>query len=132
MGAKQRKPVKMSVMLVEDDELFRDAIKDFVSTEYEVIEAESAEVALELFQQNLPDLVLLDITLPGMDGLELLKKIKATWSDLPVIMVTAMDAVPRVVESIKLDAFDYLTKPINPEMLMEKIDQALRESDAKS
>lgn len=122
----------MSVMLVEDDELFRDAIKDFVSTEYEVIEAESAEVALELFQQNLPDLVLLDITLPGMDGLELLKKIKATWSDLPVIMVTAMDAVPRVVESIKLDAFDYLTKPINPEMLMEKIDQALRESDAKS
>lgn len=120
-----------SILLVEDDELFQRSIRNFLEARYEVSIAKSAEIALALLAERVPDLVLLDITLPGMDGMEMLKKIKTSWSDLPVIMLTAMERISTVVEAIKLGAFHYLTKPIRVEELFTTIERGLESSEIK-
>jgi DNA-binding NtrC family response regulator len=119
------------ILLVEDDELFREAINNFLAERYDVTGAESAEAALELLNKAIPELILLDITLPGMDGIAFLKKIKATWPQLPVIMLTAIGRIPQVVESIKLGADNYLTKPIDGDELLLTLERVLETSENK-
>jgi DNA-binding NtrC family response regulator len=75
--------------------------------------------------QRVPDVVLLDITLPGQDGVDLLKNIHSRLPDMPVIMLTAVDKIQTVVECIKIGAFDYLAKPIIVEELITSINRAL-------
>jgi len=118
-------------LLVEDDELFLEAVNNFLAEKYNVVFAESAEQALKILATAVPDLILLDITLPEMDGIELLKIIKASSPDLPVIMLTAIGRIPKVVESIKLGAYHYLTKPIDAEELLLTIEQALESSEIR-
>jgi len=126
-----KKNLRKNILLVEDDELFREAINNFLAEKYEVTFAESAEQAQAILATTVPDLILLDITLPGMNGVDLLKAIKSSWPDLPVIMLTAIGRIPKVVESIKLGAYDYLTKPIDAEELLLTIEQALESSEMR-
>jgi DNA-binding NtrC family response regulator len=126
-----KKTLRKSILLVEDDGLFRRSIKNFLEEKYEIWAAESAEDALDILIKSVPTLVLLDITLPGMDGISILKKVKTSWPDLPIIMLTANDRIPTVVESIKLGAFDYLTKPIMIEELLAVIDRAIESAEIK-
>jgi two-component system, NtrC family, response regulator HydG len=126
-----KKNQRKNILLVEDDELFREAIDNFLAEKYEVTFAESAEHAQAILATSVPDLILLDITLPGKDGIDLLRDIKSSGLDLPVIMLTAIGRIPKVVEAIKLGAYNYLTKPLGAEELLLTIAQALESTEMR-
>jgi two-component system response regulator AtoC len=128
---KPKRTSRKSILLVEDDELFRSAMNDFLSERHNIWPAESAEKALLILEKRIPDVVLLDITLPGMNGIEALKKIKESWPNLPVVMLTAIDKIASVVEAIKLGAFDYLAKPIIVEELQSTLERAIESQELK-
>lgn len=127
----KKKEARKHILLVEDDELYRDALNDYLAEDYHVLEVDSAEKAFAVLQKNPIDLILLDINLPGMNGIEMLKKAKAAWPNLPVVMLTAVNVIPKVVESMKLGAYDFLTKEIDIEELMLTVSRCLEASELK-
>ena len=96
--------------------------------EVEVIGAEGGERALDLVEQEKPDLVLLDIGLPDVDGYEVLRQIRA-FSDVPVVMLTARDDTLDLVKGLELGADDYVTKPFNHLELLARVKAVLRRLD---
>lgn len=122
---------RKNILLVEDDELFRAAMNDFLAERHDIWTAETGEKALLLLEKRPPDVVLLDITLPAMSGIEILKRIKETRPHVPVVMLTAIDRIASVVECIKLGAFDYLAKPIIVEELLSTLDRAIEAQEIK-
>lgn len=125
---RMKKDIAQSILVVDDDESFRRLIKYTLKQQYHLLMAESAENALDILAGRKPDMILLDVILPGMNGLDLLRQIKTSWPDIPVLMLSATEQISTVVESIKAGAFDYLTKPIREEELFVKIDQAFAAS----
>ncbi len=89
--------------------------------------ANSGNAGLEMFRQNFPGAVILDLNMPDMNGIEVLKRIKALDSKIPVIIITAYGEVRSAVEAIKLGAYDYLNKPFVNEDIVLTVDRALRE-----
>jgi response regulator RpfG family c-di-GMP phosphodiesterase len=116
-----------SRILVVDDELtIRKTIQKRLEREgYEVTSADNAKDALQLFQENSFDTVISDIRMEEMDGLELLKKLQSQRRDIPVIMVTGAPSLDTAQESIKEGAYDYITKPIEREVLINTVKRAL-------
>ena len=92
---------------------------------YEVVTATDGREALELIDQDLPDLVLLDIQMPRLDGIETLAHIHPKYPGLLVLMLTAHGTIQRAVEATKRGAYDFLEKPFQPEHIKQKVDQAL-------
>jgi two-component system response regulator AtoC len=127
----KKKDIKRKILLVEDDELFRQAMNDYLAENYIISAADSAETALALLNKEHPDLLLLDITLPGQNGIGLLKLIRNRWPEIPVIMLTAIDKIQTVVECIKLGAIDYVAKPIIVEELLASLERALETSEVR-
>ena len=114
------------ILAVEDDERIRSAVKLALEDEgWTVDEAESGEQAIEMFQRSNPDVVLIDIMLPGIDGFELCRTLRRT-SDVPVVMVTARNDTHDVVAGLEAGADDYLTKPFAPKELSARIRALLR------
>src|SRR6476660_6881855 len=114
------------ILAVEDDERIRSAVKLALEDEGWIVdEAESGEAAIELFHRSPPDVVLIDIMLPGMDGFELCRTLRRT-SDVPVVMVTARADTHDVVAGLEAGADDYLTKPFAPKELSARIRALLR------
>lgn len=128
---KSKKVTRKNILLIEDDELFRAALNDFLADRHNIWPAESGEKGLALLEKRMPDVVLLDITLPGINGIETLKKIKELRPQLPVVMLTAIDRISSVVESIKIGAFDYIAKPIIVEELLSTLDRAIESQEIK-
>ena len=101
------------ILVVDDEALARKLLKDFLESKgYDVITANGGKEALEKIRKG-PDIVLLDIMMPDMNGMEVLDKIKETSPSTVVIMVTALAENAVGVESIKRGAFDFVTKPID-------------------
>jgi two-component system NtrC family response regulator len=92
---------------------------------YEVVTATDGYEALSMIDRDLPDLVLLDIQMPRMDGMETLARLNQKYTGLLVIMLTAHGTIQRAVEATKLGAYDFLEKPFQPEEVKRKVDQAL-------
>ena len=92
---------------------------------YLIIEAEDGEHGLEMVSKEHPDLVITDFQMPGIDGLEVLARIQKLKINLPVILLTGFGDVVLTIKSIQLGAFDYLEKPISPELLKSTIKLAL-------
>ncbi len=116
------------VMLVDDEAPFVETMtKRLQKRELDVISALSGQAALDTLSQtpNI-DVVILDVKMPGMDGLETLKKIKAGYPLTEVVMLTAHATVESAIEGMKLGAFDYLMKPCDMEQLMGKVREATR------
>ena len=114
------------ILAVEDDERIRSAVKLALEDEgWTVEEAGSGEDALELFNRDPADVVLIDIMLPGMDGFELCRSVRRT-SDVPIVMVTARADTHDVVAGLEAGADDYLTKPFAPKELSARIRALLR------
>ena len=114
------------ILAVEDDERIRSAVKLALEDEgWTVDEAESGEQAIEVFQRSTPDVVLIDIMLPGIDGFELCRTLRRT-SDVPIVMVTARNDTHDVVAGLEAGADDYLTKPFAPKELSARIRALLR------
>jgi FixJ family two-component response regulator len=115
---------KIKVLMVDDEEKFRVTTKKLLDKRgFEMIMAESGEAALEQLGEN-PDVVVLDIKMPGMDGHDALKEIKKRSPDLPVIMLTGHGALPSAQEALAEGAFDYLSKPCDINILASKITDA--------
>ena len=114
------------ILSVEDDERIRTAVKLALEDEGWVMEgAETGEAALDVFNRNPTDVVLIDIMLPGIDGFEVCRSIRRT-SDVPIIMVTARADTHDVVAGLEAGADDYLTKPFAPKELSARIRALLR------
>lgn len=123
---------QIKILMVDDEQRFRDTTQKILSKKgFETILAESGEDALEKMAQN-PDVVILDIKMPGMDGHETLSHIKKIQPDLPVIMLTGHGAKPSARQALVEGAFDYLTKPCDIDLLAEKIKEACRHKDQSS
>jgi len=114
------------ILTVEDDERIRTAVRMALEDEgWEVVEAESGEVAVDVFASSPADVVLIDLMLPGMDGFELCRSIRKA-SDVPIVMVTARADTHDVVAGLEAGADDYVTKPFQPKELSARIRALLR------
>jgi signal transduction histidine kinase len=106
------------ILLVDDEKDIRDVLRlPLADLGYEVLEAENGEAALGLFRESQPPIVLTDIKMPAMDGIELLQKIKRENPEAEVIMITGHGDMELAVKSLKCDATDFITKPINVDVL---------------
>jgi len=117
--------MKPSVLIVEDEKNTREGLKAGLGLRYDVQLAEDAEVALQKLSKNNIDLVLTDLRMPGIDGLELLNKIHERSPDLPVILLTAYGSIETAVDAMKHGAYDYVSKPVNLDELELLIERAL-------
>ena len=117
--------ISYSIFIVDDEETIREGLALSLETEYQTKAFQDAESAIEEIAQSPPDLVLLDIGLPGMSGIEALDKIKKQHPNLPVIMITAYEDIGTVVTAMKAGAHDYIVKPIQMEGLEVTIRNAL-------
>ena len=104
--------ISFTLYVVDDEELARDGISLALQKYYNVKSFPSAEAALEAMMNETPYLVLLDIGLPGMSGIEALEKIKNLYPEIVVIMITAYEDVTTIVSAMKLKAYDYVLKPL--------------------
>jgi DNA-binding response OmpR family regulator len=112
----------MNILVVEDDVHMADLLVDGLREEsHDVSYAADGVTALRVSGQNSFDLILMDVMLPGMDGLEVTKQLRLRSSDVPVLMLTARDSVPDVVCGLDSGADDYLTKPFSFEELLARI-----------
>jgi DNA-binding response OmpR family regulator len=119
--------MKTYKILVVDDEIdIVDFIDDYLTGEgYEVIKAYDGVEALDKIRQNLPDLVVLDVMLPGLDGFEVCKQMR-TESTVPILMVTAKDTDVDKIVGLEIGADDYMPKPFNPRELVARVKAILR------
>jgi DNA-binding NtrC family response regulator len=101
------------VLVVDDEVGGREAFKMILKDDYEVITSEDGVEALEIIKEKRPKVVILDILMPGLSGIEVLKKIKEFDEGIEVIMVTATKNLSTAIEAIELGAFDYLVKPFD-------------------
>ena len=127
MTRDQLKPTShpKTVLLIDDDESLRRVVEYNLHEEgYGVLTAVDGAAGWRMFQAEAVDLVLTDVRMPEMDGVEVLTRIKAMQPDVPVIMLTAHGTIDSAVEAMKLGAFDYLTKPFNREQLKAAVRKA--------
>jgi two-component system KDP operon response regulator KdpE len=121
----------MKVLVVDDAVEVIEAVTVSFSLQWretEVIGADNGETALDLIEQERPDVVLLDIAMPGMSGFDVLREIRG-FSDVPVIMLTARDDVIDKVKGLELGADDYVTKPFDHLELLARVKALLRRLD---
>src|SRR3990172_1210397 len=114
------------ILVVDDDESLRRVMQvQLAQSGYEVTTAANANHALTLLQQSPYDLAITDLQMPGGSGLELLKKVRAEYPEVIVVMITAFGTVETAVEAMKAGAYDYLTKPVHPDELSLVVNRAL-------
>jgi DNA-binding NtrC family response regulator len=119
---------KISILIVDDERSVRDSLYNwFIEDGYRVECAENAKVALTMLESDTFDIILADIKMPGMDGLEMLRRIKSLKRDSIVIVMTAFATVDTAVQALKDGAYDYVTKPFDPDDLSHLIRNASRQ-----
>jgi two-component system response regulator MprA len=117
----------MRILVVEDERPVRDALERVLRTAgYEVEVAEDGDAALTALSATTPDALVLDVVLPGLDGLEVCRRLRAAGQQVPVLMVTALDAVADRVAGLDAGADDYLVKPFSIEELRARMRALLR------
>jgi len=116
----------MKLLVVDDDPAFNKMLTSFLlKKDYDVKSAHSPNSALELLKENTFDLVLTDFKLPDMNGIELMQEIKKQYNNIPVILITNYSDIRTAVNSIKLGAFEFVTKPVIPDELLKTIEKAI-------
>ena len=120
---------KETILVVEDEEDIRELLKYNLEKEgYQVFGAATGEEGLRAVRDRRPDLILLDLMLPGIDGLEVCRRIRggAQTQHLPIIMLTAKGEEADIVTGLELGADDYIAKPFSPRVLLARLRAALR------
>jgi two-component system, NtrC family, response regulator AtoC len=116
---------KSKILVVDDEAIMRDSLRDWLTDAgHDVLTAEDGTQALEIIQKENPAVAVIDLILPGADGVELLKKAKKISPNLQVIIITAYGSVPTAIAAIKEGAYDYIEKPFVPgkvELLIDKL-----------
>ena len=121
-----------SILIVDDDTDIRDVLGDRLeSLGYRVLSAETAKVGLELLERQNPQLVLLDIEMPDMNGIDMLREIRRREHDVTVVMITAYGTIERAVEAMKEGAYDFIPKPFEPDHVALIVGKALERETLK-
>ncbi|MGM0768990.1 MAG: response regulator FixJ [Pseudomonadota bacterium] len=120
--------IQQTVYVVEDDEAVRDSLELLLKSDSKSVKTyENATAFLRDYSENMAGCIVLDIRMPGMDGMELQKKLNEKHSILPIIFVTGHGDVPMAVDAMKEGAVDFIQKPYREEALLEKIEAALEQ-----
>ncbi|MCC3378037.1 response regulator [Paenibacillus farraposensis] len=118
---------KKKVLIVDDQNGIRILLMEVFGSEgYETFQAANGKIALEIVEKEPPDLVLLDMKIPGMDGLEILKHLKAMHPDIKVIMMTAYGELDMIKEATELGALMHFTKPFDIDEMRIAVNKQLR------
>lgn len=127
MASPIREHGKKRVLVVDDVAIILSRVTDALEKQYGVVTVNSASRALEYLSANKPDLILLDIRMPGQDGFELLRQIKTMEdrADIPVMVLTGLEEKQYVVEGLSLGIRDYILKPFAPNDLLERVQRVL-------
>ena len=117
---------KNKVLVVDDDETVRRSyLRSLQSTSCQVVVAKDGEEALQKMEQNPYDVVLLDMRMPGQDGLSVLRTIKKKWPESEVVIITGYPTVDSAKQAVRLGAFDYVAKPVGPQEVINVTDGAI-------
>jgi DNA-binding NtrC family response regulator len=117
---------KAKVLVVDDEAVVRESyLRSLAGVNYRVRTALDAEEAIRLMEAESFDVVLVDIRMPGMDGISLLREIKTRWPESEVVVVTGYPTIESAKEAVRLGAYNYLTKPIGPREIQEAAGSAL-------
>jgi two-component system response regulator MprA len=123
----------VQILVVDDDARLRIAVRRGLALEgYRVLEAASGEEGLEKVRQHLPDLVVLDVMMPGMDGLEVARTLRSAGDGVAILVLTARDRVAERVEGLESGADDYMVKPFDFDELLARVRALLRRRMASS
>jgi DNA-binding response OmpR family regulator len=119
------------VLVVDDDQTVREVVVSYLKAAgHEVVEAADGEAALAAMRATPADLVVLDLMMPGVDGLEVCRRLRANGDDVPVVMLTALGSEQDRVVGLELGADDYVTKPFSPRELVARVRAVLRRRNA--
>lgn len=117
---------RIAILVVDDEAVIRDGIKRVLECDrFEVETCRSGHIAIERLQEKEYGLIISDLKMPGMNGIEVLKAVKALQPDIPVIIITGYASIDTAVEAMKNGAADYISKPFVPDLLLEKVQHAL-------
>src|SRR3954464_94158 len=120
------------ILIVDDELVVRDSLgKWFTSEGYTARPASGAREALEVIQQSEFDIALIDIKMPGMDGMELQTRLREADPELTVVIMTGYASVETAVQALKMGAYDYITKPVDPDELSHLVSNALEHKRAQ-
>ncbi len=112
-----------TILVVDDEPLYLELIEDILGTDYKILVASEGMAGLEIAERDFPQLILLDLMMPGMDGFEIYSCLKADrrTSETPVIFITGRGDVAAEVQGLKMGAVDYITKPFNPDLVKARV-----------
>ena len=116
---------KNLIYIIDDEETIREGLSTSLEDDYQVSSFMDAEMAIDEISKHVPDLVLLDVGLPGMNGIDALREIKRLYPEILIIMITAYEDLDTVISAMKLGAYDYIVKPIHMDGLEVTIKNAL-------
>jgi two-component system nitrogen regulation response regulator GlnG len=122
----ERNTLKPRILVVDDDPLVRSFLIDALELQaFEVVSSGDAGTALQQVRAEVPEIVILDLRLPGLSGMEALRRLKEIAPQLPVVILTGYGDVPSAVEAMRLGAYDFLTKPVEAEKILIVVQRAL-------
>lgn len=118
--------IKGKILVVDDEDIVRTSCNRALTPEgYEVKMARNGSDGIRMIGEEKFDIVLTDLKMPDMDGIEVLKRIKQEWPEIEVIIITGYQTVDTAVKAIKLGAYDYIEKPFTPDALIAAVTKAL-------
>jgi DNA-binding response OmpR family regulator len=124
---------KMKILIIDDDKVTVAVLEEYLSDSgYTVYNAENGKVGIEMMSEIFPDIILLDVMMPGKDGIEILKDIKSKpeYSHIPILMLTSVDRADVKVKGFEIGADDYIIKPVNKAELRARIKASIKRSKA--
>lgn len=121
----------MKLLIIEDDKHLSDTIRETTQDLFETAQAFDGEEGLFLAEQNIFDVIILDIMMPGMNGYEVLKALRKSNIDTPVIMLTAKDGIDDKIQGFKVGADDYMVKPFHREELLLRLEAMVRRAGGR-
>ena len=115
-----------NILIVDDEEVVRHShLRSLASTGYHTLVAENGKTALEVMEQHSFDVVLLDLRMPDIDGMDVLETIKRRWPDSEVVIITGYPSIESAKQAVRLGAFDYLSKPVAPDEVVRAANDAM-------
>ena len=117
---------KANILIVDDEEVVRlSHLRSLEGSDCQTRAAEDGRQAIQVMEQDPADVILLDLRMPGLDGMDVLKTIKQRWPESEVVVITGYPCIDTAKQAVRLGAFNYLTKPLGPDEVMKAANDAM-------